>query len=578
MNFRFPSRSRRWAGLVLLAAATVAHAEPPPTPQNLLSAAQYAADAGDYRRAADILNNIPIAQLDPQRQTQLYTLRAQILIARNQPEQALRWLPTAGLASQQATQVHWLRAQALFQLGNGPAAAYELVQREKYLLPEQLGENRDAIWSGLFQTPMDLDMIESIRTLDPLTRGWVELAILVREQGDIAGWRATYPGHPAADRIGSVTPREGPTLSQRLFGIFGNRTSGDGIALLLPLTGAYSATAEAVRDGFLSAYFDKSGAKPALRIYDTGTTPDSAMAAYQRALRDGTGFIVGPLRRDAVAAIAQYGQPPAPMLALNYLDSTQPVFNLFQFGLSPEDEARAAAERAVAEGGQRALALVPAADWGERALAAFRQRLQELGGSVIAGGSYALGARDFSAPIKLLLGIDDSVARHRALDNTLARRTEFEPRRRDDADFIFIAARPAEGRMIWPQLRYHRSYGLPVYATSLIYGGGSEPELNGVRFCDMPWMVNAKGDLAALREGAAGLRSLKSQPRLFALGYDAFSLVNRIQKGELQAGAGYPAATGELRLGAAGAISRRLDCVQIESGLPVPLEKAASRP
>lgn len=570
MNFPH-AMTRALATLALLVASAGALAEPP---SNLLGAAQSAADAGDYRRAAELLDSIAPNSLDNARQTQLYTLRAQILLARDQPAEALKWLPLSGLSAQQASQVHWLRAQALFRIGNGPSATYELVQRERYLSPAQLTENRDAIWAGLFETPMDGDVLERMRNLDAQTRGWVELAVLVRERGNVEAWRASYPGHPGAERIGSVVaaPVQSASLGTRLMGFLGGRPESDTVALLLPLTGAYSATAEAVRDGYLSAYFKKGGGQPAVRVYDAGVTPSGAVAAYQQALRDGTGFIVGPLRKEAVAAILDLGQPPVPMLALNYLDSSQPVFNLFQFGLAPEDEARAAAERAVAEGGRRAIAFVPAADWGERALAAFTQRLQELGGSVLASSTYALGARDFSAPIKQLMSLEDSEARHRALSNTLARNSEFEPRRRDDVDFIFIVARPAEGHMIWPQFRYHRSGGLPTYATSLIFAGGSDIELNGLRFCDMPWMIGSKPALTSLREDAAGLASLKSQPRLFALGYDAYMLTQLIRKGDLQPSAGYPAASGELRLGVNGAIGRRLDCVQVESGKPVPLE------
>lgn len=560
-----------------------ASAEPPPAQQATLTAAQQAADAGDYRRADDLLDDIKVNGLDATRQNQFNILRAQILLARDEPEEALKWLRPSGVAGAQAAQIYWLRGQALFGSGNAPGATYELVQREKYLSPTQFSENRDAIWTGLFETPMDMSVLANLKNLDTTTRGWVELAVLVREHGDLNGWRASYPGHPAASRIDSVragvsqplaaqsqqAPQPAaPTLSQRLFGgLFGVPPDANSYALLLPLSGAYSATAEAVRDGFLSAYFKKTGSKPSVRIYDAGATASSSMAAYQQALREGAGFVIGPLRKDGLASIVDAGQPPVPVLALNYLDGNRSAFNVFQFGLAPEDEARAAAERAVAEGGRRAITFAPATDWGDRALAAFNQRLTELGGSVIAASRYDLASRDFSEPIRVLLGVDASEERHKALSNTLARNTEFESRRRDDADFIFIVARPAEGRMIWPQFRYHRSGTLPAYSTALIYGGGTDMELNGMRFCDSPWMLG-DASLDAVRNDATTLASAKSQPRLFALGYDAYTLAALIQKGDLQSGAGYASNSGELRLAPSGAISRRLDCAVIENGKP----------
>lgn len=567
------------AALLALVAMGI-HAEPP-TPQALLSAAQSAADGGDYRRAEALLNGVDESQLAAAAQAQLHILRAQMLLARNEPAEALKWLSLAApQPAQIAAQLHWLRAQALFRVGNGPGATYELVQRERFLSPTQLAENRDAIWAGLFQIPMDTEVLSRLKNLDDVTAGWVELAVLVRERSNLDDWRLRHPGHPGELRIAGVAsaPAASASAPRRLFGLLPARPSSDNVALLLPLSGAFSATAEAVRDGYLSAYYrSKSGARPGVRIYDAGASTATTISAYRQALDDGAGLVIGPLRKDALSAVVELGQPGVPVLALNYLDSTQPVFNLFQVGLAPEDEARAAAERAFAEGGRRALALVPSADWGERALAAFSARLRELGGSVSASARYAVGARDFAPQIKQLLGVDASEARHRALSNTLGRNTEFDARRRDDIDFIFIAARPAEGRMIWPQLRYYGSSGLPVYATSLVYDGGVDTELNGLRFCDMPWMLDTtSAPLNSARSDATAFASAKAQPRLYALGQDAFLLANMVQKGDLQSGSGYLGATGELRLNGGGVIARRLDCAQIDSGRPRALGAVAA--
>lgn len=577
----FSRSSARALAAILLSICLGAAAEPPAA-QAQLDAAQAAADAGDTRRAQELLGSVAPEQLASAERSQMNILRAQLLLARGQPEEALKWLSAAAAAlpPQQAQRVHWLRAQALFRLGNGPSATYELVEREKYLSAPQITENRDAIWAGLFQTPMDVEVLNNLKNLDVATRGWVELAILVRERVNIDDWRARYPGHPGETRASGIR-----TPAPRSGGFFGSLFSpgagGDSLALLLPLSGAYAATAAAVRDGFLDAYFSQAGSKPRVKVYDSGASANSTVAAYQQALAEGAGFIIGPLRKDGVAAIAALGQPPAPMLALNYLEQSPvgpPVFNLFQFGLAPEDEARAAAARAVSEGGRRAIVLAPTTDWGDRAHLAFAQRLQELGGSIVGAGRYELGARDYSKPIRDLLAIGASEERHRALSNTLAQTSEFEPRRRDDVDFIFIAARPAEGQLIWPQMRYNRSGALPVYATSMIYSGRIDTELNGMRFCDMPWMLHDSGELANARAIALELPSAKSQPRLYALGRDAYSLARLIAKGEFAPGATRAGASGELSMDGNGVIGRHLLCAQIDGGQPRMLEALAAPP
>jgi len=338
------------------------------------------------------------------------------------------------------------------------------------------------------------------------------------------------------------------------------------LALLLPLSGSLASTGIAVRDGFLAA---AAAAGTPVRVYDAGSGNESAVDAFGQALRDGPSVVVGPLRKEAIAAIATAGAA-VPWLALNYLDNLGGE-NLVQFGLAPEDEARAVADHAYQLGLRRALAMVPLAvsgsDWGERALAAFTARLNALGGEVIGIARYSAASLNFAAPIQMLLGLDESKERHRVLANTLGARSEFEPRRRDDADFLFIAARPADGRLLWPQLRFYRVSDLPAYATSAIYEGKPDNELNGLRVCDMPYMLDGAGAYARLRAEIEGLASASQQPRLFALGVDAYSVAARMRSGELRSTPNFAAATGLLSFGN-GAIARQLGCSEFRDGKP----------
>lgn len=334
------------------------------------------------------------------------------------------------------------------------------------------------------------------------------------------------------------------------------------IALLLPMGGPLASSAEAVRDGFISAHL-KAGGKGTVKVYDAGNDGNSTLSAYQQAVSDGADLIVGPLRKESVAALADDGSPKVPVIALNYLDDPSDApSGFFQFGLLPEDEARAAAERAIADGDRRALAMVPDTEWGRRVLAAFEKRLNELGGSVLQTARYTSGKADFSKSIQDLMNLDASETRHKALTNIIGTQTEFEPRRRDDADLIFMAARPSDARLLWPQFRFFRATDLPVYATSLIYEGRPDKELNGVRFCDMPWMVESEGDYATERNQLTDLASLRNQPRLFAVGRDAYLLAGLIESDQMQPDTAYPAASGNLQLAGKSAISRGLTCAR----------------
>lgn len=334
------------------------------------------------------------------------------------------------------------------------------------------------------------------------------------------------------------------------------------IALLLPLSGQFSATAEAVRDGFMSLYFSDP-AHPPLRLYDVGTTPESVRAAYARAISEGAGIVVGPLTKEGVASLAAVASP-VPVLGLNYLDGATPVAgNFFQFGLAPEDEARAAAQQALAQNQRRALALIPDSEWGTRTLAAFDAALRAGGGQVVRAQRYVQGVNDQSRPIADLMGVSDSEERHRALSAVLGEKSEFESQRRGDVDLVFLGARGQDARLLVPQLRFNRAGDLPVYTTALVYDGQASPDLGGLRFCDEPWMIDAGEARSAQRAAVATLASAKAAPRLFAMGRDAYALSSGLLRGSVRVGDGIDGASGRLEWQGRSVIGRQLACVQI---------------
>ena len=222
---------------------------------------------------------------------------------------------------------------------------------------------------------------------------------------------------------------------------------------------------------------------------------------------------------------------------------------------------------------------MPEGEWGERVLRAFRERLETLGGVVVASQTYSATNRDHSDALRLLLLLASSDERHRSLTNALGVKSEFEPRRRDDIDLVFLGARPEQARQIGPQLRFFRTGELPIYATAQIYDGDAlPPDLSGLRFCDMPFMLAQDGAWAALR---TDLRTQfprsRDTARLPALGYDAYTLVQLIESGQLTAGSFFPAASGTLSLRGDRVIARGLTCTEIRNGALKPLDLSPGR-
>ena len=150
----------------------------------------------------------------------------------------------------------------------------------------------------------------------------------------------------------------------------------------------------------------------------------------------------------------------------------------------------------------------------------------------------------------------------------------------EDVDLVFIAARPEQARLLGPQLRFHRTGELPIYATAAIYDGETpSADLSGLRFCDMPWMLSQDREMVALRGTLQGLAPgrPREHTRLLALGHDAWTLVRLIDSGQLKSGSFFPAASGTLSLRDDGAIVRGLSCAEIRNGALKPLEAAPAK-
>ena len=304
----------------------------------------------------------------------------------------------------------------------------------------------------------------------------------------------------------------------------------------------------------------------------------TAAEAYRQALEAGARILVGPLLKESVQAMAPLaGQMP--VLALNNLADTDPAApGLWQFSLAPEDEAREVAVRAMALGQRRAIALVPANDWGQRLLAAFSAEFTALGGVIVDTRTYLPGAADYSTPIRQLLLTEES--HPAALDSRSnpGEKTSLGPGRRQDVDLIFVGTNSSNGRQLVPQLKFFGVGSLPPYSTSAIWedGTGDSDDLNGVLFPDSPWVVAPDTYTTGVKNGLVRYwgRGALSVSRLYALGYDAYHLLPEILRqsrpGPFSAGE-IPGTTGRLYADSAGRIHRRLAWAEIRGGHPQPL-------
>lgn len=493
-------------------------------------------------------------------------LQAKVYLIREQPRVAIAKLATVRevniLPVFYQVQYHEMLASAYQSIGNAAESVMERIKLE-HVLPDDVSKanNRRALWLSLTTLPMpELDTLAAEAADGSVLQGWMQLALVSRKQYDtpqtmlaqIERWQMQYHNHPA----NHILPSPLESVQNRLY------SRPRQLALLLPLTGPLAGPGGAIKDGFMAAY-DASPAHAYMKVRFYDTNSANASALYQQALQEGADYVVGPLSKADVTAVASMSHP-VPTLLLNEPEGRVQK-NALQFGLSPANEARQVAANARKHGLTRALVIAPAGAWGTDVVNAFSNQWQASGGQVIDTLRY--GAHDdMNAGIRNFLHVSDSEARGKKLQRMLGHKLESAPSRRQDFDVVFLLAYPSMARQIMPMLKYYYAGDVPVYATSSVYSGTAnsmkDRDLDGIIFCDMPWVFNHQMGSRNWPE------QFNSYNRLYALGMDSFALTGQLNQLILFPALGVSEKSGVLYMSSNQQIARILAFGQFRQGLP----------
>jgi len=461
----------------------------------------------------------------------------------------------------------------IFAMADRPlAAAMTLILLSQTDNHADLQEKHDRIWQHLKSASGSALSEASARAIGFDQQGWLELASLLRqpdtgidEKGrQVRRWQNNWPGHPAT----RVLPAELQLLTELAI------SRPERIVLALPMQGPLVSAGRAIRDGFLAAYFSDESAdrrKTDIRIMDSSSTSFGTL--YQKLITQNIDLIVGPLEKEALSQLSILTRLPTPVLGLNYLPEGEPVpDNLFQFGLSAEDEARQIADLLAAENLKQILAIIPYGEWGDRVERALLRRLQEHNGT-------ALDVQRFFPEDNLrsvtadLLGVTSSRQRAIQVERTIGINVEFEPRRRQDPDAIVLVAEPSVARQLNPLFDFYFAGDLPVFAPSIAYEGRPDPardqDLNQVIFTDIPWVLAERNPLR--QQASQYISGTHGQlGRLFAMGADAWQLSKRLPLLQQVSDARIKGQTGHLTMNERGVISRQQLWARFQNGEPAP--------
>ncbi len=402
-------------------------------------------------------------------------------------------------------------------------------------------------------------------------KDWLELALQIRSAAMSGSastaaaikWAGSHPGH-------LVTRSKFSELVASYSAAFPVPSQ---VAILLPAEGRLSAAAKAIRDGIMSAYLEQPG-DSVIRFYPSGPGRESAITAYWQASDDGAMQIIGPLDIGSTRAIADLDGLTTPVLLLNDMTpgmegKTAQAGMVNSLSLSTTEEAVAIATKALEQGQRKAIMMVPDSGWGRRIEAAFSTAFELGGGQIVASTRFNTTESDHSAMLTALLKIDASKQRKAALQSWLGIPLAFEPSRRYDFEFIFLAASPIEGRELKPLLRFHDAGDVPVYAMGRIFSGrvnrASDRDLDGIVFPATRWQLrgarNTDYTPASVRGGASG--------NLYALGMDAWRLLPWLPLLRRDPDLWFPGEVGALQLQADGRLYREPAWAQFSAGMPV---------
>ena len=465
-------------------------------------------------------------------------LIANIYIANNQLEFASQVLQTTrfnALTGRQKSELRieiiQLQADVAIALGNYPLGLEKLIKLSR--LAKRKSDIRaihDQIWTILYLVPYEVLSEKNKKNYQH--RGWLKLAASSREyqlhpneQAKIfSAWRRNWKSHPAAKNPPSY------------FGgsSFWN-SNPDSIGLLVPLQENYLTPSKTLIDGFMDAYYSamnletkKSKKLPEIRIYDSSS--GEITAVYNQAVKDGMDLIIGPMRQSEVEALGKLDDLPVPTISLNRLDSSSAAStdNLYQFGLSTEDELTQIANRAWQRGHRNILMISPDNSWGRKSADFMRQHWVTKGGSMMEDARYPISVNDFTKFLKQPLQIDLSEKRGLSIKRFINSRVKYSARRRQDIDVVVMLGYPIKARQIKPALDFLYASDIPVMATSHIFSGleqtGLDRDLSQVEFTSMPWTL--KGQLAKELQPDKQLHT--AYRHLYALGHDSFLIARNL--------------------------------------------------
>ncbi|WP_417552226.1 penicillin-binding protein activator [Marinomonas fungiae] len=491
-----------------------------------------------------------------------YLLMSDIALAQDTPMLALQMLSQAAelpYADRPGNNIKVLqqRAKVMASLDNWPNAVKDFMQLSLMLPADQQEQNRSDLWLAI-QNLTDNEVSDLEGNQLPLLDGWLDASKILRQQSltveqqvaEFQSWQQLHSSHPAA-----VNP---PLDFQIMASLEQNMPTS--IAVMLPMSKELKVASESILNGILQQYYANRDVQPNLYIIDTDQYTQFSQA-YLTALESGAETIIGPLRKQNVAQLADLVQD-VPTIALNQLENNRIIPNLYHFSLNVSDDIRELMAFAKKQGAENSAILSMESTWALRQSDQFKEIAQQTNLPVLTSISYDNTPNGRAQAVKKLLQVDESEARIRSIQQWTQQDVESTPRARRDLDYVYYIGKLDDAKQIRPLLNFYFAEDIPMLASQTIHdktpsSNSKSEDIERIIFTELP---------AVLESAEQHSNTPFVLQRLTALGNDSYLLAKRLALFANVKSAKVSARTGIITLDDDGIFNRRPNIVTYKQG------------
>ncbi|WP_018693478.1 penicillin-binding protein activator [Algicola sagamiensis] len=349
------------------------------------------------------------------------------------------------------------------------------------------------------------------------------------------------------------------------------------VVLLLPFSGKYAQLAKSTRNGILAYLTKHRGRQPQnldIAFIDSNQEATQVQAQLETLAPDA---IIGPLIKRNIQRLEPVLPKDRPIIFLNRanIEPAQISANHLFFSLSMEDELKQAITFFEAENIQHPALFLPETKFSQTLASTFMTDWRKKDPTRSVEVYYYKDKRDMKKKVEHLLHTDSSQQRIKTMKWLAGAKIKTEKRNRRDIDAIYLIGDPTQTRLFKPFVEVNTSVfspRIPLYASSRSHSykqdkTSEEKDLSGVQFSQMPWLLNQQKYIQLKKiQKDDSIKDSKQSSELFAMGYDAASILKHLRAMLILDHFAIKGMTGELKREEGNLITRKLVWAKYEKG------------